>query len=202
MAPQPVVLSGRLVAYYGHICASGGHPTAYGLFRQAAGPARQPQRVPNLLCQSLHPMPSPVLRGAPRLRSTMPSSRVMPSPLSHWLGNPRSHPAESGGSCNEAAAFASCYGLAVLLALLGQGFYNRAYTGRVAPSRVGYDWMAHRHLPSPDLHRLDWQPYGLQTKGTNGGRLGPPRSGEETKGGGGDGAKRAECGVDPPVLPG
>jgi len=88
----------------------------------------------------------------------------MPSPLSHWLGNPRSHPAESGGSCNEAAAFASCYGLAVLLALLGQGFYNRAYTGRVAPSRVGYDWMAHRHLPSPDLHRLDWQPYGLQTK--------------------------------------
>jgi len=46
----------------------------------------------------------------------------------------------------------------------GQGFYDRACAGRVAPSRVGYDWMVHRHLPSPDFHRLDWQPYGLQGK--------------------------------------
>ena len=48
----------------------------------------------------------------------------------------------------------------------GQGFYNRACAGRVASSRVGYDWMAHRHLPSPDFHRLDWQPYGLRAKGS------------------------------------
>jgi hypothetical protein len=35
--------------------------------------------------------------------------------------------------------------------------------GRVAPiPHVGYDWMVHRHLPSPDFHRLDWQPYGLR----------------------------------------
>jgi hypothetical protein len=46
----------------------------------------------------------------------------------------------------------------------GQGFYDRAFAGRVAPSRVGYDWMVHRHLPSPDFHRLDWQPYGLRAK--------------------------------------
>jgi len=44
----------------------------------------------------------------------------------------------------------------------GQGFYDRACAGRVTPSRVGYDWMVHRHLPSPDSHRLDWQPYGLR----------------------------------------
>jgi hypothetical protein len=31
-------------------------------------------------------------------------------------------------------------------------------------SHVGYDWMANRHLPSPDFHRLDWQPYGLRTE--------------------------------------
>ena len=47
----------------------------------------------------------------------------------------------------------------------GQGFYNRAFMGRVAPTtHVGYDWMAHRHLPSPDLHRLDWQPRGLRAE--------------------------------------
>jgi hypothetical protein len=30
------------------------------------------------------------------------------------------------------------------------------------PAQVGYDWMVHRHLPSPDFHRLDWQHYGLR----------------------------------------
>jgi len=46
----------------------------------------------------------------------------------------------------------------------GQDFYDRAFAGRVAPSRVGYDWMVHRHLPSPDFHRLDGQLYGLRAK--------------------------------------
>ncbi len=46
----------------------------------------------------------------------------------------------------------------------GQDFYDRACVGRVTPkSHVGYHCMANRHLPSPDSHRLDWQPYGLQT---------------------------------------
>ena len=45
----------------------------------------------------------------------------------------------------------------------GQDFYDRAFAGRVTPfARVGYDWMVNRHLPSPDFHRLDWQPYGLR----------------------------------------
>jgi hypothetical protein len=30
--------------------------------------------------------------------------------------------------------------------------------------------MAHRHLPSPDLHRQDGQPYGLHPKETKKGR--------------------------------
>ena len=50
----------------------------------------------------------------------------------------------------------------------GQDFYCRAFVSRVTPkSHVGYYWMAHRHLPSPDSHRLDCQPYGLQTNCTN-----------------------------------
>jgi len=36
---------------------------------------------------------------------------------------------------------------------------------RVTPDvHVGYDWMAHCHLPSPDFHRQDWQPYGLRAE--------------------------------------
>ena len=46
----------------------------------------------------------------------------------------------------------------------GQDFYDRACMGGVAPlpTSVITRW-SHRHLPSPDSHRLDWQPYGLQT---------------------------------------
>ena len=49
----------------------------------------------------------------------------------------------------------------------GQGVYCRACMGRVTPkSHVGDHWMACRHLPSPDFHRQDWQPYGLRTDET------------------------------------
>jgi len=50
----------------------------------------------------------------------------------------------------------------------GQDFYDRACMGGVAPlpTSVITRW-PHRHLPSPDFHRLDWQPYGLQTNNTS-----------------------------------
>jgi hypothetical protein len=49
------------------------------------------------------------------------------------------------------------------LSCSGQDFYYRAFLSRVTPkAQVGYHWMVHRHLPSPDFHRLDWQPYGLR----------------------------------------
>ena len=169
MAPRPVVLSGRLVAYYGHICASVGHPMVYALFHRAAGTARQPQRVPNLLRQSLHPMPSPVLRWSRGVHTTMPSSPVLPSPSLHRLGN---HFASRFGtrevcvtklqrSLNATARW-RCSPRS------DRGFYDRAFLDRVAPNaQVGYDWMVHRHLPSPDFHRLDWQPYGLRPNAAN-----------------------------------
>ena len=135
MAPQPVILSDQIVADYGHICASVGHPAAYGLFRRAAGPSRQPQRVPNLLYQSIHPMPPPVLRWSQRLLATMPSSLVLPSPLSHWLGNHKSHHSGPGGACNEAAAFALCYGLDMLLAPLRPGLLLPSLHGQGHPRR-------------------------------------------------------------------
>ena len=46
-----------------------------------------------------------------------------------------------------------------------RGFYDRAFVNQVSLNiHVGYYWMAHCHLPSPDSHRLDWQPYGLRAK--------------------------------------
>ena len=49
----------------------------------------------------------------------------------------------------------------------GQDFYDQAFVARVSPDgHVGYNWMANRHLPSPEFHWLDCQPYGLQTDNT------------------------------------
>jgi hypothetical protein len=46
----------------------------------------------------------------------------------------------------------------------GQDFYDQAFVARVSPDgHVGYNWMANRHLPSPEFHWLDCRPYGLQT---------------------------------------
>jgi len=89
-----------------------------------------------------------------------------PSPSLHRLGN---HFASRFGSSEvcvtklqrllNATARERC------LPRSDQGFYDRAFVNRVTPKvHVGYVWMAHCHLPSPDFHRLDWQPYGLQAK--------------------------------------
>jgi hypothetical protein len=90
---------------------------------------RQPQRVPNLLCQSLCPMPLSLLRWSQRLHLTMPSSLVRPSPLRYWLGNHIAHQSGTGGSFNGAATFTLWYGLETLLALLR--------SGRLLPSLLG-----------------------------------------------------------------
>jgi len=99
------------------------------------------------------------------LQRSLPRRR-WPSPSLHWLGNrmvPR-FPDRVGcvtklqRSLDATARWCGS-------PRSGQGFYSRACVGRVTPdSHVGYDWMADRHLPSPDFHRLDWQPYGLRAK--------------------------------------
>ena len=97
------------------------------------GYPHQPQRVPNLLCQSFYSMPLPLLRWSQRLPSTMPSSLVLPSPLCYWLGNHKAHQSGSSGSFNEAATFALCYGLDVLLALLRAGLLLPSLLGSGRP---------------------------------------------------------------------
>ena len=89
-----------------------------------------------------------------------------PSPSLHRLGNHVSSRSESSEVCVTKLQ-RSLYATARRRCLprFGQGFYDRACVDRVTPdAHVGYDWMAHRDLPSPDFHRLDWQPYGLRAK--------------------------------------
>ena len=88
-----------------------------------------------------------------------------PSPSLHRLGNHMSLRFGSSKACVtklqhslDATARRCCSPRS------DRGFYNRACVDRVAPeTHVGYDWMVHRHLPSPDFHRLDCQHYGLRT---------------------------------------
>ncbi len=63
----------------------------------------------------------------------------------------------------------------------GQDFYDRACMGGVAPlpTSVITRWF-HRHLPSPDFRRLDWQPYGLEKGKTKGGTA-ENKDGNDTK---------------------
>ena len=95
MAPLPVLLSGRIIAYYGHICASVGHPSAYVLFRRTAGPARQPQRVPNLLRVSILPCRHLYSGGSGDCSRLILRRPLWPSPLSDRLGT---HKSASAGS--------------------------------------------------------------------------------------------------------
>ena len=50
LAPLPVILSGGLFAYYGHIRASESIPAASGLFPRGLAHQRPIQKVPNVLC--------------------------------------------------------------------------------------------------------------------------------------------------------
>jgi hypothetical protein len=127
-----------------------------------AGSTRQPQRVPNLLCPSFLPCRRPY-SGGPRdcfrrclhrefrLRhfriGSATTSPTCPDRVGRLTKLQRSRNATAWKDC---------------LPRSGQGFYGRACLGRVTPdTQVGYHGMAHRHLPSPDLHRRDGQPGGL-----------------------------------------
>jgi hypothetical protein len=87
LAPRPVLLSGQIIAYYGHICASVDRLPAYELFRQAASLCPPATEGPQFTLLVLLTMPLPVLRWLQRLHLTMPSPLVLPSPLYHRLGN-------------------------------------------------------------------------------------------------------------------
>jgi len=171
LAPQRVMLSHRIIAYYDLIRASLPLPPVYVLSSGSlpyglvwAGN----KKVPNLSRLSFPIVPSSVPRRLGDFLRLLLHRPLWPSPSSHKVGVRMSTLAGSlRGSCNEAAKFASCYGPMELLALLRQGRLHSSFHLLGHPSEMSsITTRANNQCPRPDLHRLDKQPYRLHTKYT------------------------------------
>jgi hypothetical protein len=171
LAPQWVMLSHRIIAYYYLIRASRPLPPVYGLSSGSlpyglvwAGN----QKVPNLICLSFPIVPSSVPRRLDDCSRLLLDRPRWPSPSSHKVGARLI--ALSGTareSCNEAAKFTSCYGPMELLALLRQGRLLSSFHLLGHPSGMSsITTRVNNQFPRPDFHRLDKQPYRLRTKDT------------------------------------
>jgi hypothetical protein len=171
LAPQRVMLSHRIIAYYDLIRASLPLPPVYvlssgslpiGLLRAGK------EKVPNLSRLSFPFVPSSVPRRLGDFFRLLLHRLLWPSPSSHKVGARLTTLAGSmRGSCNEAAKFALCYGPMRLLALLRQGRLHSSFHLLGHPLGVSnITTRANIQFPRPDLHRLDKQPYRLHTKST------------------------------------
>ena len=171
LAPQRVMLSRRILAYYDLIRASRPLPLVYVLSSGSLpyGPVwAGNEKVPNLSCSSLPIVPSSVPRRPGDCLRLLLRRPLWPSPSSQKVGVRLSTLGRfSRGSCNEAAKFALCYGPMRLLALLRQGRLRSSFHLLGHPSGVSnITTRAKNQFPRPDFHRLDKQPYRLHTKHT------------------------------------
>ena len=171
LAPQRVMLSRRIIAYYYLMRASRPLPPVYGLSSGSlpyglvwAGN----EKVPNLSCLSVPIVPSSVPR-RPGDCSWLLLHRPLWPPLpSQKIGvrTPTLAGINTRRSCyHEAAKFTLCYGPVRLLAPLRLGRLLSSF------HLLGHPWgvssittRANNQFPRPDLHRLDKQPYRLQAK--------------------------------------
>ena len=169
LAPQWVMLSHRLVAYYDLIRASLPLPPVYvlssgslpvGLLRAGE------EKVPNLNCLSFPIVPSSVPRRLGDFFRLLLHRLLWPSPSLHKVGARFSTLAGSYVGCvTRLQQFALCYGPMKLLALLRQGRLLSSFHLLGHPSEVSnITTRAHNQFPRPDFHRLDKQPYRLQAK--------------------------------------
>ena len=169
LAPQRVMLSRRIIAYYDLIRASLLLPPVYVLSSGSlpVGLLRaEDEKVPNLSCLSFPIVPSSVPRRLSDCIRLFLHRSLWPSPSLHKIGVRVATLAGSlRGQRNEAAKFASCYGPLGLLALHRQGRLHSSFHLLGHPSEVSsITTRAHNQFPRPDFHRLDSQPYRLHAK--------------------------------------
>jgi hypothetical protein len=156
LAPQRVMLSHRIIAYYDLIRASLPLPPVYvlssgslpiGLLRAGA------EKVPNLSRLSFPIVPSSVPRRLGDCLWLLLHRPLWPSPSSHKVGARLSTLAGSlRGSCNEAAKFALCYGPMELLALLRQGHLHSSFHLLGSPlGGVEYNYAGKQPIPATGL---------------------------------------------------
>ena len=170
LAPQRVMLSHRIIAYYYLMRASRPLPVAYVLSSGSlpyglvwAGY----EKVPNLSRSSFPIVPSSVPRRLDDCLRLLLDRPLWPSPSSHKVGARLIALSGTARTCNEAAKFTSCYGPMELLALLRLGRLLSSF------HLLGHPWgvssittRVNNQFPWPDFHRLDKQPYRLHTKHT------------------------------------
>ena len=165
LARQRVMLSPRVIAYYGLIRNSRPLPPIYGLYDGSLpyGPVWAGiERLPNLLRLSLPTVPSSVPRWTERLPSAIPSPSVLAFAISAQARHPHFHANRFiRGSRNEAAKFALCYGPVELLALHRQGRLLSSFRLiESPPSDVKYNYAGKQPIPaaglSPARHAALW----------------------------------------------
>ena len=156
LAPQRVMLSHRIFAYYDLMRASHPLPPVYVLSSGSlpyglvwAGN----EKVPNLSCLSFPIVPSSVPRRLGDCLWSLLHRPLWPSPSSHKVGARLSTLAGSlRGSCNEAAKFALCYGPMELLALLRQGHLHSSFHLLGSPlGGVEYNYAGKQPIPAAGL---------------------------------------------------
>ena len=156
LAPQQVVLSHRIIAYYDLIRASCPLPPVYVLSSRSlpVGLLRAgDQKVPNLSCLSFPIVPSPVPRRLGDFVRLLIRRPLWPSPSSHKVSARISTLGRFlRGSCNEAAKFALCYGPMRLLALLRQGRLLSSFHLLGSPlGNVEYHYAGIQPIPATGL---------------------------------------------------
>jgi hypothetical protein len=156
LAPQRVMLSRRIIAYYSLIRAPRPLPLIYVLFNGSlpyglvwAGN----EKVPNLSRLSFPIVPSSVPRRLGDCLRLLLDRPLWPSPSSHKVGARLSTLGRFlRGSCNEAAKFALCYGPMELLALLRQGHLRSSFHLLGHPwGGVEYDYAGKQPIPATGL---------------------------------------------------
>ena len=165
LALQRVMLSRRVIAYYGLIRNSQPLPSIYVLYDGSlpyglvwAGI----ERLPNLLRMSLSSVPPSVPRRTGRLPVTVPSSSIIAFAISTQARHPQPHARRfSHGKRNEAAKFVLCYGPVESLALHRQGRLHSSFHLNESPrSDVKYNYAGKQSIPatglSPVKHAALW----------------------------------------------
>ncbi len=156
LARPQVMLSHRVIAYYGLIRNSRPLPSIYELYDGSlpyglvwAGI----ERLPNLLLVSLPSVPPSVPRWTERLHVAVPSSLALAFAFSAQAQHPQAHARRfSRGQRNEATKFALCYGPEELLALHRQGPLLPSFRSPGSPQRnVGYHYAGKQPIPATGL---------------------------------------------------
>ncbi len=175
LAPQRDRLSHRLITYYGLIRASLPLPPVYALSSGSLPIGRLragDEKVPNLSCLFFPIVPSSEPRRLSDCNRLLLHRSLWPSPSLHKVGvriTTLAGPMRSW--CNEVAKFALCYDPMEWLALLRQGRLHSGFHLLGHPSEMSsITTQANNQFPRPDLHRLDKQPYRLQTKDAKNGQ--------------------------------